>query len=232
MSYDINEFHQPVDKIIENWTPRQKPQKKIMQGRYTLLEPLEINKHAAALFEALWKDNQGELWTYLSEGPFFQLNEFQQWIQTILSKEGMLPYAILDIKTCLPVGICAYMCINPEHGVIEIGSLHYSSVLKKTPAATEAMYLMMAYIFDELKYRRYEWKCNALNAASRQAAMRLGFQFEGIFRQANVFKGRNRDTAWFSIIDSEWPDIKAKLEKWLDPANFDQNGRQIRRLNA
>jgi RimJ/RimL family protein N-acetyltransferase len=140
-------------------------------------------------------------------------------------------YAISNNNN-LPIGIAGYLRINPEHGVIEVGHLHYSKLLQKTPAATEVMYLMMRYIFDDLGYRRYEWKCNSLNEASKNAALRLGFKFEGIFRQSNVFKKYNRDTAWFSIIDSEWIAIKERFHRWLDPNNFDAKGKQIISLSA
>ena len=135
-------------------------------------------------------------------------------------------YAILNTDH-MPIGIAGFLRINPEHGTIEIGHLHYSKLLQRTPAATEAMFLLMRYAFDDLNYRRYEWKCNSLNIPSIKSALRLGFKFEGIFRQSNVFKGHNRDTAWYSIIDSEWPALKDKLQHWLDPKNFDQDGKQI-----
>src|SRR5690606_34325776 len=138
--------------------------------------------------------------------------------------------AILNRQTAAPIGICGYLRINPTHGSIEIGHLHYSKLLKQTPAATEAMFLLMQYAFDTLHYRRYEWKCHSLNQASRRAAERLGFTFEGIFRQCNVFKGHNRDTAWFSIIDKEWPALKGKFQRWLRADNFDVNGKQLTRL--
>ncbi|MGB6976792.1 MAG: GNAT family protein [Gammaproteobacteria bacterium] len=198
-----------------------------MKGRYCLLEPLDIDKHAAQLFDSLAIDNKGESWTYLPYGPFSTCDEFRNWLKATTAEIDTVLYAIVDAKTQLPIGICGYLRINPEHGVIEVGDLHYSKLLKKTPTATEAMYLMMYHAFEELKYRRYEWKCNSLNQASRDAAERLGFKFEGIFRQNNIFKGRNRDTAWFSIIDSEWPGIKERLQKWLSPSNFDKNGNQI-----
>ena len=138
-------------------------------------------------------------------------------------------YVILNTDN-IPVGIAGYLRINAEHGTIEVGHLHYSKHLQRTPAATEAMFLMMSHVFDDLKYRRYEWKCNSLNTPSIQSAIRLGFTFEGIFRQANVFKGYNRDTAWYSIIDSEWPALKEKLQRWLHPKNFDQDGKQVFKL--
>lgn len=151
-------------------------------------------------------------------------------LESITAEETTRTYAILSLDHA-PIGMASYLRITPEHGVIEVGDLHFSHLLRKTAAATEAMYLMMRYAFDELGYRRYEWKCNHLNTPSRNAALRLGFTFEGIFRQSNIFKNRNRDTAWFSIIDSEWPAIKDRLQKWLEPENFDNQGQQLQRLN-
>src|SRR3990167_2955215 len=219
-----NEFNQIVGYKVEQWISAKKPEKKVLRGKYCSLEPLEINKHAEALFNALAIDNAGESWTYLPYGPFKTLDEFKEWLKIKTAEQNTLLYAILD-NTQKPIGISGYG-INSEHGVIEVGHLHFSAPLKRTPLATDAMYLMMHYAFEELHYRRYEWKCNALNQSSRNAALRLGFTFEGIFRQHYVFKGRNRDTAWFSIIDSEWPAIKAKFERWLDPNNFDEQGQQ------
>lgn len=227
---EINEFGQPVGFVVENWQPVEMPAKIALQGEHCVLEPLDIEKHSAKLFDILLIDNQGELWTYLPYGPFKQLNEFQDWIKTTSAEKDILLYAVIDIKTQLPIGITGYLRINPTHGVIEVGHLHYSSLLKKTPIATEAMYLMMRYAFNTLGYRRYEWKCHSLNTPSRNAALRLGFQFEGIFRQCNVFKNRNRDTAWFSILNTEWPTLEQKFQRWLSPSNFDQDGKQRLRL--
>lgn len=224
--YEKNEHNQMVGCTVENWSPAAKPIKTIMQGKYCTLELLEIDKHATQLFDSLSIDNQGESWTYLPYGPFSTCDEFRNWLQATMLDEDTVLYAILDFKTQIPLGICGYLRINPEHGVIEVGHLHFSQLLKKTPAATEAMYLMMHYVFEELHYRRYEWKCHSLNQASQNAALRLGFTFEGIFRQCNVFKNRNRDTAWFSIIDKEWAEIREKFKKWLSPSNFDSNGNQ------
>jgi RimJ/RimL family protein N-acetyltransferase len=224
--HEKNQFNQSLGFLVEHWATRERPTKVIMHGRYCTLEKLDLNQHAAVLFQALSTNNQGESWTYLPYGPFNTLDEFIRWArETIADKETIL-YAIVDPKTKGPIDICAYLRINPEHGVVEVGHLHYSALLKQTPAATETMFLMMHYALEELKYRRYEWKCNALNEPSKQSALRLGFQFEGTFRQSNVFKNRNRDTAWFSIVDSEWPAIKARFERWLDTNNFDQHGHQ------
>lgn len=222
----LNEFNQIVGQEIINWTPKEKPANSIINGSYCVLEPLDINKHATQLFDSFLIDNQGESWTYLPYGPFNSCDEFKSWLKSTLADKDTQLYSILDIKNHCPVGIAGYLRINPEHGVIEIGHLHFSKLLQKTPAATEAMYLMMSYVFDTLKYRRYEWKCNSLNIASREAAVRLGFTFEGIFRQSNVFKHRNRDTAWFSILDCEWPALKTKFKSWLNPENFDAKGTQ------
>ncbi len=223
---DINEFGQPVGDLVENWQPVSMPAKVALRGVHCILEPLDIEKHSVKLFENLLIENQGELWTYLPYGPFKQCEEFQAWIKTTAAMADTVLYCVIDVKTKNPIGITGYLRINPEHGVIEVGHLHYSSLLKKTPIATEAMYLMMQYAFNTLGYRRYEWKCHSLNLASRNAALRLGFQFEGIFRQCNVFKHRNRDTAWFSIINTEWPALEQKFQRWLNPNNFDANGKQ------
>lgn len=224
--YNKNEFNQLVDIHIENWAPLRRPSKTVIQGQYCMLELLNINKHATNLFDSISTDNQGESWTYLPYGPFYTYPEFEEWLRVTMSDNDTLLYAVLDINTQLPIGIAGYLRINPEHGAIEVGHLHFSKLLKRTPAATEAMYLMMHYTFEELKYRRYEWKCNALNQASRDAALRFGFTFEGIFRQCNVFKNRNRDTAWFSILDKEWPEIRERFKRWLSPNNFDHQGNQ------
>lgn len=225
-----NEFNQIVGIEINNWQRKATPSNTILQGQYCRLEPLMIHKHAAQLFDSLMLDNLGDTWTYLPYGPFNEYEAFLSWLQSTMSEPDTLLYAILDIKNSIPIGIAGYLRINPEHGVIEVGHLHFSKLLQKTPAATEAMFLMMEHAFDALNYRRYEWKCNALNDASKNAALRLGFTFEGIFRQSNVFKNRNRDTAWFSILDHEWPRLNKKLKEWLKPNNFNSDGIQKRRL--
>lgn len=217
-------------ECIENWHAKRRPPKTVTQGSYCSLVPLDPSKHAPNLFEAFQIDPQGTLWTYLPYGPFSDYNEFQKWLISLSMTEDPLFYTITDAKTELPLGLASYMRITPEHGVVEVGHIIFSNLLKQTTAATEAMYLMMKRAFDELNYRRYEWKCDALNLPSIAAAKRLGFTFEGIFRQDKVVKGRNRDTAWFSIIDKEWPQIKSHFQIWLDPNNFDQNGHQMTKL--
>lgn len=225
-----NKFDQMVGDIVRDWKPCERPRKKIMQGKYGRLELLDIQKHSAELFEALTFENKGESWTYLSSGQLFLLQEFETWLHKTSTHDDYIFYVIVDFKSNRPVGLAAYLRTNSLHGSIEIGALHFSKFLKQTPLATEAMYLMMQYIFEELKYRRYEWKCNSLHEGSRNAALRLGFKFEGIFRQCNVVQNRNRDTAWFSIMDYEWPTLKIKFENWLNENNFDNNGKQIKRL--
>jgi RimJ/RimL family protein N-acetyltransferase len=203
-----------------------------MQGRFCRLEILDAARHGADLFAANQLDAEGENWTHLTVGPFATLTAYRSWLEAVADKDDPLFYAIIDANSDKPVGVAAYMRVDRQNGVIEVGSLNYSPLLQRKPAATEAMFLMMARVFDELGYRRYEWKCDALNTPSRSAALRLGFQFEGIFRQAMVTKGRNRDTAWFSLLDSRWPPLKRGFGQWLAPANFDAEGRQRQGLAA
>jgi RimJ/RimL family protein N-acetyltransferase len=165
------------------------------------------------------------MWTYLGVGSFDSFETYRAYVEKVSQTADPQFYAIVDAASTRAVGVGAYLRIDPGNGSIEVGHLAFSPLLQKTPAATEAMYLMMRQAF-ELGYRRYEWKCNALNAPSRRAAQRLGFSNEGVFRQATVDKGRNRDTAWYAMIDSEWPALEAAFRKWLDPANFDEQGRQ------
>ena len=226
-----NEFGQIVGNPIDGWVTAKNPIMKNIHGQYCTLEQLNILRHADELFNSLSIDNHGESWTYLPYGPFETYDSFENWLNSAILKPNTLFYVIKSNKTQKAIGLSAYLQIRPVHGVIEIGHLHFSKLLKRTPLATEVIYLMLQMAFDELNYRRCEWKCNSLNENSRQAALRFGFQFEGIFRQNFVFKNRNRDTAWFSIIDSEWPLLKIKFEKWLNPNNFDASGKQILKLS-
>ena len=202
-----------------------------MEGRFCRLEPLDPARHAQDLFAANKLDASGQNWTYLFVGPFADFGTYRTWLEQVAKADDPLFHTIIDRKTESAVGVATFMRIDRPNGVIEVGNINYSPLLQRTPAATEAMFLMMARVFDELGYRRYEWKCDNLNAPSRAAALRLGFQFEGIFRQAVIYKNRNRDTAWFSMIDSEWPTLKRAYEQWLAPDNFDAEGRQQRKLN-
>ena len=232
MAEHRNNLGQPIGFPLRDWTPRPKPPRSAMEGRFCSVEPVDPARHAADLHAANSLDREGRNWTYLPYGPFARLEEYRGWLDRVSAAEDPFFHAILDQKSGRAVGIASYMRIDPGAGVIEVGGINYSPALQRTPAATEAMYLMMRRVFDELGYRRYEWKCDSLNAPSRAAAERLGFTYEGMFRQATVYKARNRDTCWFSILDSEWPALKRGFEQWLDPGNFDEAGRQRERLSA
>jgi len=221
-----NALGQPIGFPLPDWTGAGRPPKTPMEGRFCRLEPIDPARHAAALHEAFCEDREGRLWTYLSAGPFDAAAAYRAWLEDHAMGDDPLCHAIIDLATDRPVGTASYLRIDPKAGSIEVGSITYAPRLQKTAAAREAMYLMMRRAFEELGYRRYEWKCDTLNAASRAAAERLGFAYEGLFRQATVYKGRNRDTAWFSILDLEWPALKEAFEAWLDPSNFDAAGRQ------
>jgi len=229
MEPELNEFGQPVGTSVPGWTPRSPPPRTAMMGRFCTVEPLAPQRHAASLFAAFAEDD-GRMWTYLPRGPFASAGEYREWAESAALLDDPLTHAIIDNATGQAVGTAAYMRIDAASGVIEVGSITYSPRLQRRPAGTEAMYLMMRRVFDELGYRRYEWKCDSLNAPSRAAAQRLGFRYEGLFRQATLTRGRNRDTAWFSVIDSEWPALRGAFERWLDPANFDAAGQQRRSL--
>ena len=196
-----------------------------MQARFCRLEPLEIEKHAKQLFAANSLDTTGANWTYLPYGPFGELADYVAWLESHCLGRDPLFFAIVDVASGEATGLASYLRITLDCGSIEVGHLNFSPKLQRTPAATEAMYFMMRHAF-ELGYRRYEWKCDALNEPSRKAALRLGLSFEGIFRQATVRKGRNRDTAWYAAIDKEWPALRAAFETWLSADNFDEHGKQ------
>jgi RimJ/RimL family protein N-acetyltransferase len=196
-----------------------------MRGRYCTVERLNPAKHGRELFNADSLEPSDVSWTYLSYGPFSSEESYLSWLQSQSEKADPLFFSILEPISGRAIGLASYLRIEPSHGSIEVGHLKFSPVMQRTCAATEAMYLMMARAFEG-GYRRYEWKCDALNAGSRAAAQRLGFSYEGTFRQATVYKGRNRDTAWFSVIDKDWPAVKGALEQWLSPTNFDGHGGQ------
>jgi len=224
-----NELGQPIGPEVPGWSPRPHPPRAVMQGRYCRVEPLDPSRHALELHEANSLDRQGRMWTYLFSGPFASFDDYRAWMDAKQGSEDPLFFAFVDAASGRAVGLGSYLRIDPSNGTVEVGHLQFSPLMQRTAVATEAMYLMMKTAFD-LGYRRYEWKCDALNAGSRRAAERLGFRFEGIFRQAIVFKGRSRDTAWYSVIDKEWPALEAAFGAWLDPANFDAGGRQRRSL--
>ncbi len=225
-----NRLGQPIGAPVPNWTARPRPSREPIQGRYCRIEALNIACHTNDLFTAFSLDTSGHNWTYLSSEPWQTKEAMLGWMHTTCLSDDPLFHTIIDAQTNRAVGIAALMRIDPTNGVIEVGHIHFSPLLQKQRAGTEAIYLLMARVFDELGYRRFEWKCDALNAPSRAAAQRFGFQFEGIFRQAIVYKNRNRDTAWFAILDRDWPALKIAYERWLDPSNFDGEGRQHQSL--
>ena len=232
MSIFTNEYGQPIGAPVPGWSPRPVPSAVTLEGTYCRIEPLDAQRHAQDLYEAYRAAPDGRDWTYLPVEPFAEIEDFRRHAEAAARSTDPRHYAVVDRKTGKAVGTLALMRIEPKSGVIEVGSVTFSPLLKRTPLSTEAQYLLMAYVFDELGYRRYEWKCDSLNAPSRKAAQRLGFQFEGIFRQAVVYKGRSRDTAWFSILDSEWPAQKQAFQAWLAADNFDEQGRQRHSLDA
>ena|SRR5947207_1613752 len=221
----------PIGPRVEAF-PAKRPVRTTIEGRLVTLMPLDPQNHGEALYEATQGEAGDRLWLYLFDGPFTSRAVFEAYLQRAAASEDPLFFAIVDRTLEIALGYAAYMRIEPVHRVIEVGSILYTPSLQRTAAATEATYLMARHVFEDLGYRRYEWKCNALNAISRRAALRLGFTFEGIFRQHMIVKSRNRDTAWFSMLDSEWPERKANFEHWLDPLNFDQNGRQRTSLSV
>lgn len=226
-----NKLSQPIGEPMEGWAPPPYPPREAMEGRYCRVEPQEPGRHGADLFEAFALDAEGRNWTYRAEGPFDSRLEFDAWLAATSGKDDPMYFAFIDLATGKAVGNGAYMRIVPAAGCIEVGSLMFSPLMQRTRVATEAMFLMMARAF-ELGYRRYEWKCDALNEPSRRAAERLGFAYEGTFRQHMIYKGRNRDTAWFAITDADWPRLKAAFETWLAPENFDSNDNQKQSLTA
>jgi len=225
-----NDFGQPIGAEVPGWQAAAKPALNPIQGRLCKIEPLDSTVHLDDLYDAYSDDRDGVLWTYMFVGPFTSKNDFREWLELACTTDDPLFQVIIDLSTNKAVGIAAYMRIQPSVGVIEVGNITYSPRLQRTPLATEAMFLLMKRVFDELGYRRYEWKCDSLNAASRKAATRLGFSFDGIFEQAVVYKGRNRDTAWYSILDRDWPFLKQGYSKWLDQKNFDEQGSQKQKL--
>jgi len=212
-------------------TPAKRPLRILLKGRYVTVVRLRAAEHGNALWEATRGPENDSLWLYLFEGPFADRAGFDASLKAMEASEDPLYVAIVDNATGKAVGRASYLRIEPKHRCIEVGAILFSPLLARTRGATEAMYLMMRHAFEDLGNRRYEWKCNALNEPSRRAALRLGFTFEGIFRQHMIVKGENRDTAWFSILDKEWPRAKGAFEKWLAPENFDSNGAQIQPLN-
>ncbi len=231
MDHVLNTLGQPVGRPLPGWAAPPRPPREPLTGRFCRLEPLDPEKHGPELFQANSLDTVGRLWTYLPYGPFDSLDAYLGWIRAECLGEDPLFFAIIENTGGKALGVASYMRISPRDGVIEVGHINFSPPLQRTPAASESLYLLSELVF-RLGYRRLEWKCDALNTPSRAAAERLGFRFEGVFRQATIYRGRNRDTAWYSIIDSEWPRLDSAWKRWLNPSNFDTRGRQRERLSV
>jgi RimJ/RimL family protein N-acetyltransferase len=221
----------PVGPVTDA-RPAKRPEKVVLNGSLVDLVPVDPASHGESLFQlTCGKDNE-YLWTYLLRGPFTDRKEFDEYLRQLAASDDPMCFAIVERRSGRAVGWASYMRIEPAHRVIEVGNVVFSPALRRTAGATEAIYLMARNAFEALGYRRFEWKCNSLNAASRSAALRFGFTFEGIFRQHMIVKERSRDTAWFSMIDAEWPKRKEAFERWLQPSNFDGDGRQKTSLSA
>ena len=220
-----NDYQQPIGDALPDYRAGDTPSIDSLQGRYCRLEKLDAERHGNDLYEVYGPEAPEQSFTYLSLNPVADRAELETLLKRM--EESTDPYylAVID-QDGRAVGTLALMRINPAHRVIEVGSVTYGERLKRTRAATEVQYLLAQYVFETLRYRRYEWKCDALNEPSRRAAERLGFTYEGTFRQAVVYKGRNRDTAWYSMLDTEWEQRKNRLLQWLDPKNFDAHGQQ------
>ena len=217
---------------LTTWTPRQKPQRKVLDGRYVRLEPLSAAEHGDGLFEASSVADAGDRFIWLPDTPPQSRDEFQPWLDKAEASEDPLFFTVIDKASGKVAGRQTLMRTDAANGVTEIGNIYWGPLISRKPAATEAQYLFMRYVFNELGYRRYEWKCNNRNTPSKRAALRFGFSFEGIFRQHMIVKGQNRDTAWYAMIDKDWPAWKQAYEAWLDPSNFDGEGLQKQRLEA
>jgi len=216
----------PIGEALD-WHPVPAPRKRVLEGAYVRLEPVDVERHAADLFAL--SQGHDAIWTYLGYGPFADLASFRSWLAGCAQQSDPHFVAIVDDATGRASGMASFLRISPADGVIEIGHIWIAPAIQRTRQATEAIFLLMREAFD-VGYRRLEWKCNALNAPSRRAALRFGFTFEGIFRQHMIVKGRNRDTAWFAMMDHEWPAIRAAFERWLAPTNFDPTGRERAKL--
>ena len=225
----VNEYGQMIGEPVDD-TPGVLPSLVRIEGRYTIIEALSVEKHAEDLLAVYGPDSPRDMWTYLFQESVADGEELVSLLNQMLARKDRFYYAIIDKTTGKALGTFSLMRIDQVNRVIEVGAVTFSPALKQTRMGTEAHYLLARYVFEELNYRRYEWKCDALNLPSRKAAERLGFIYEGTFRQAVIYKGRTRDTDWLSIIDKDWPQVKARLEAWLHPENFDKNGQQIKSL--
>jgi len=226
----LNDFMQPIGEPVTDWQGARLPGREPLVGRYCRIERVDVERHVEDLYQAYSEAADGRDWTYLAVGPFQSLDAYREHLTKAAALTDPMHHAVIDLATGKAIGTLALMRIDTANGVIEVGHVTYSPRLKRTRIATEAMALLLKYVFEDLGYRRFEWKCDSLNGPSRAAALRYGFKFEGIFRQAIVYRGRSRDTAWFSIIDSEYPALRTGFAQWLDERNFDAQGNQIERL--
>lgn len=229
MTPRLNDLGQPIGDPVDGWTPRPRPSATVLDGTFARLERLDPDRHARALFDANALETTGANWTYLPVGPFAAFEPYDAWLRGVAAGTDPYFFTVIDRAAGAPVGVAAYLRIDPNAGAIEVGHINFSPLAQRRAVATDAMFLMMQHAFA-LGYRRYEWKCDALNLPSRRAADRLGFTYEGLFRQAVVYKGRNRDTAWYSIVDHEFPALERAFRNWLAPENHDAEGRQRHRL--
>ncbi|WP_258566433.1 GNAT family N-acetyltransferase [Leucobacter luti] len=227
-----NEYGQPVGEPVPGWVPAPVPEAPQLAGRYCRLEVLDVDLHADQLYEAYAQAPDDRDWTYLDTGPYPTRESYREWAKSASTRTDPRHYAVIDVAAGVAVGTLALLRHDAVSGVIEVGWVMFSPRLRRTPISTEAQFLLMAYVFEELGYRRYEWKCDSLNEPSKNAALRLGFHYEGTFRNNVVYKGRNRDTAWYSIIAPEWPRLKAGFLAWLEPTNFDGGGQQLSKLHS
>jgi RimJ/RimL family protein N-acetyltransferase len=227
---EVNEYGQSVGDPVRDWTPRPRPEPVSLDGRYVVVEPLTPD-HAGALLASLCGPQDRPLWTYRPTEPPADEAEMTELIARTLAAPDLLTFALVP-DGAEASGIASFTRIDPATGQVEVAGILYARSMQRTRAATEAIHLLMRYAFDDLGYRRFEWKCDSLNEPSRRAADRLGFVYEGRFRHHMVTKGRNRDTDWFSVTDAEWPAVRAEHERWLDPGNFDDTGRQHSRLRV
>jgi len=230
MNIRVNRYGQAIGPAVAGWSARPRPPRTELTGRYCRLEPVNSQRHSADLYAAYMEAPDDRDWTYLFDERPDRREDFDSYLRKLASSEDPLHFAIIASHSREALGTAALVRIEPVHGSIEVGYISFSPRLQQTAAGTESMYLLMQLAFDELGYRRYEWKCDSLNAPSRAAAERYGFSFEGIFRNAVIYKGRSRDTAWYSITEQEWPRVRSAFQAWLDPTNFDEHGRQRRRL--
>ena len=226
----VNEYGQKIGESVVGHTSGKLPAIDFLEGRYARIEALSVEKHAEDLLAVYGPDTPREMWTYLFQEPVGDMKELFNLLNQMLARKDRFFYAILDRETGKALGTFSLMRIDQNNRVVEVGTVVFPPELRGTRIGTEAQYLLARYVFEELNYRRYEWKCDALNLPSRRAAERLGFVYEGTFRQAVIYKGRTRDTDWLSIIDKDWPKVKARFEAWLRPENFDKNGHQIKSL--